>query len=190
DKPAPAGGKDDGGGPRPERSPKLDVEGEDPLVLATVGGHVGQLHEPDEEEGTGLVVRRPGGLLGETVCFCGEAAEAPDRNRRAGCTGEAAKGAADAPRPLPGSEPSLDLSQGCPGGLDPERESDVGERGRGLVERRQVVGTRCPAGGKCGLDRGKRRLSFGEGHACCSELAFELLRRLRDIAAFGRRSDG
>ena len=59
DKPAPAGSKHDGGGLRPERSAKLGVEGEDPLVVATVGGHVGQLHEPDEENGAGLVVRRP-----------------------------------------------------------------------------------------------------------------------------------
>ena len=90
DKPAPAGSEHHGGGPGPERSAKLGVEGEDPLVVATVGGHVRQLHEPDEEKGAGLVVRRPGGLRGETVCLCGEAAEAPDRNRRAGCTGEAA----------------------------------------------------------------------------------------------------
>jgi hypothetical protein len=59
DKPAPSGGKDDGGGSRPERSAKLGVESEDPLIVASVGGHVGQLNEPDEENGAGLVVRRP-----------------------------------------------------------------------------------------------------------------------------------
>ena len=57
DKPTPAGSKHDGGSPRPERSAELGVEGENPLVVATVGGHVGQLHEPDEENGAGLVVR-------------------------------------------------------------------------------------------------------------------------------------
>src|SRR5205823_13486915 len=118
DEPAPAGRKHDGGGPRPEGIAKLGVEGEDPLVVATVGGDVGQFHEPDEGGGAGLVAWRPESLRGEAGRLFGEAAEAPDRSRRAGCSGEAAKGPAGAQGLLPGAEPGLDLTQGCPGGLD------------------------------------------------------------------------
>src|SRR5436305_479550 len=82
DKPAPAGRKHDGGGLRPEGIAKLGVEGEDPLVVATIGGDVGQFDEPDEGGGTGLVTWRPEGLRGETGRLFGEAAEAPDRHRR------------------------------------------------------------------------------------------------------------
>jgi hypothetical protein len=57
DEPASACSKHDRGCPRPQRGAKLGVKGEDPLVVPPVGGHVGQLHEPDEENRAGFLIR-------------------------------------------------------------------------------------------------------------------------------------